>query len=114
VNSDADPHDDHGHGSCRRNVAANGTPTESHRFTARHTVLDQWGYGYTSNIIAALEQVVTDGAKVANLVWAVQAPDDPTSQAVDNATAAGMLSVIAAETADPPLHGGLPASREWR
>lgn len=100
VNGDNDPRDDHGHGTHVAGIiAANGTlkGVAPGATLLAYKVLSADGYGYTSNIIAALEKAVLDGAKVANLSLGGQGdPDDPTSQAVDNATAAGMLSVIAA------------------
>jgi subtilisin family serine protease len=105
VNDDADPRDDHGHGTHVAGiVAANGTVkgvAPGAKLLA-YKVLDVYGSGSTSDIIAAIEQAVLDGAKVANLsIGGPGNPDDPTSQAIDNAAAAGMLSVVAAGNSGP-------------
>lgn len=105
VNHDADPRDDHGHGTHVAGIiAANGTlkGVAPGATLLAYKALDQYGNGSESDIIAALEQAVTDGAKVANL--SLGGPGDaadPMSQAIDNATAAGMLSVVAAGNSGP-------------
>lgn len=100
VNDDNDPHDDNGHGThVAGTIAANGTlkGVAPGATLLAYKVLDSFGYGYNSDVIAALERAVLDGAKVANLsLGGAGTPDDPGSEAVDNATAAGMLSVVAA------------------
>jgi subtilisin family serine protease len=105
VNDDADPLDDHGHGTHVAGiVAANGAVVgvAPQAKLLAYKVLNQNGYGQTSDIIAALERAVLDGAKVANLSLGGRGDaNDATSQAVDNATAAGMLSVIAAGNYGP-------------
>jgi subtilisin family serine protease len=105
VNDDADPRDDDGHGTHVAGIiAANGTlkGVAPGATLLAYKVLDSTGYGYSSDIIAALEQAVLDGAKVANLSLGGSGyPGDPTSQAVDNATSAGMLSVVAAGNSGP-------------
>ncbi len=97
VNGDADPMDDHGHGTRVAGItAANGVVkgvAPDARILA-YKVLDANGSGYTSAIIAALETAVDpdgnpatdDGAAVANLsLGGFGDPDDPLSQAVDSA-----------------------------
>lgn len=105
VNDDGDPSDDHGHGTHVAGiVAANGTVVgvAPQAKLLAYKVLDQYGSGQTSDVIAALERAVLDGAKVANLsLGGPGDANDATSQAVDNATAAGMLSVIAAGNSGP-------------
>jgi subtilisin family serine protease len=100
VNLDDDPRDDYGHGTHVAGIiAANGTlkGVAPGATLLAYKVLNEYGYGYNSDIIAALEKAVLDGAKVANLsLGGSGSPSDPTSQALDNATAAGMLSVVAA------------------
>jgi subtilisin family serine protease len=100
IHNDSDPGDDHGHGTHVAGIiAANGTlkGVAPGATLLAYKVLDQYGDGYSSDIIAALEQAVSDGAQVANLSLGGQGfPEDPLSQAVDNATAAGMLSVTGA------------------
>ena len=105
VNDDADPRDDHGHGTHVAGiVAANGTlkGVAPGATLLAYKVLDSNGNGSMSDIIAGLEQALLDGAKVANLsLGGPGNPGDPTSQALDNATAAGMLSVVAAGNSGP-------------
>jgi subtilisin family serine protease len=105
VNNDADPRDDYGHGTHVAGiVAANGTlkgvaPGAS---LLAYKVLNQNGGGFASNIIAGIERAVMDGAKVANLSLGGPGDvNDPMCTAVDNATAAGMLSVISAGNNGP-------------
>jgi subtilisin family serine protease len=105
VNGDTDPRDDHGHGTHVAGImAANGTVTgvAPQAKLLAYKVLNQFGQGYMSDVIAALEQAVLDGAKVANLsLGGAGDANDATSQAVDNATAAGMLSVISSGNNGP-------------
>lgn len=100
VNDDTDPRDDNGHGTHVAGiVAANGTlkGVAPGATLLAYKVLGAGGSGSWSDIIAALEQAVADGAKIANLsLGGTGNADDALSQAVDNATAAGMLCVVAA------------------
>jgi subtilisin family serine protease len=100
VNNDNDPSDDHGHGTHVAGIiAANGTlkGVAPGATLLAYKVLDRSGSGSSSDIIAALERAVADGAGVANLSLGGSGyPDDPISRAVDNADAAGMLCVVAA------------------
>jgi subtilisin family serine protease len=105
VNHDNDPQDDYGHGTHVAGIiAANGTlkGVAPGATLLAYKVLDQYGSGFTSDIIAALERALLDGAKVANLsLGGPGSADDVTSQALDNATAAGLLSVVAAGNSGP-------------
>ncbi len=107
-NGDADPLDDHGHGThVSATIAGNGSlvgmaPEAS---LLAYKVLDANGSGYSSNVIAGIDAAVDpngdldteDRADVINMsLGGAGDPDDPTSQAVDNATAAGVLVVVAA------------------
>lgn len=100
VNDDSDPRDDNGHGTHVAGIiAANGTlkGVAPGATLLAYKVLDSTGTGHSSDVIAALEQATLDGAHVANLSLGGEgSADDPVSQALDNATAAGMLSVVAA------------------
>ena len=105
VNDDHDPRDDNGHGTHVAGIiAANGTlkGVAPGATLLAYKVLDSSANGYSSDVIAALEQATLDGAHVANLSFGGEgSPDDPASQALDNATAAGMLSVVAAGNLGP-------------
>src|SRR5258708_4351467 len=105
VNHDNDPSDDNGHGTHVAGIiAANGVlkGIAPGATLLAYKVLNQNGSGFTSDIIAGIEQALADGATVANLSLGGQGDaGDPTSQAIDNATAAGMLSVVAAGNSGP-------------
>ncbi len=113
VNHDPNPFDDHGHGTHVAGiVAANGTlkgVAPGAKLMAVK-VLDQYGMGSFSNVIAGIEWAVDpdgnpgtdDGAQVINLsLGGPGDPDDPVSQAVDNAVAAGVVVVVAAGNSGP-------------
>jgi subtilisin family serine protease len=105
VNGDNDPRDDHGHGTHVAGIiAANGVlkGVAPGVTLLAYKVLNESGSGFASDIIAAIERALADGAKVANLSLGGPGDSgDPTSQAIDNATAAGMLSVVAAGNSGP-------------
>jgi subtilisin family serine protease len=105
INQDNDPSDDNGHGTHVAGIiAANGVlkGIAPGATLLAYKVLNQFGSGRTSDIIAAIEQALADGAKVANLsLGGPGDAGDPTSQAIDNAAAAGMLSVVAAGNSGP-------------
>ncbi|HET7433943.1 MAG TPA: S8 family serine peptidase [Thermoanaerobaculia bacterium] len=108
VNDDADPMDDNGHGTHVAGiVAANGaglTGVAPDASLIAYKVLDGLGSGDEDNIIAAIERAVdpdqngdtSDHVDVINmsLGGAAQA-DDPTALAVENASAKGVLVVVA-------------------
>ena len=113
VNRDADPMDDNGHGThCAGIIAASGTITgvaPGARLLA-YKVLNDKGWGNNSDIIAALERATDpdgnpntdDAADVISMSLGGEGdPDDPTSQAVDAAVAAGSVVVVAAGNAGP-------------
>jgi subtilisin family serine protease len=108
VNDDDDPTDDNGHGTHVAGiVAANGAVkgvAPDARIVA-YKVLDAHGGGWTSDVIAAIEKacdpdgdpLTDDALDVINLsLGGPGSPDDPVSQAIDNAFAAGVLPVVAA------------------
>lgn len=108
VDNDADPMDLNGHGTHVAGiVAANGVlkgVAPDARLLA-YRVLDASGSGKESDIIAALERAADpdgdpgtdDGAQVMNLSLGGDGnPDDPLSQAVDDATGLGIVVVAAA------------------
>jgi subtilisin family serine protease len=107
-NDDPDPMDDNGHGTHMAGiVAAQGgiTGVAPDATLMAYKVLGEWGSGSISDVIAAIEKAVdpdgdpatADGAQVINLSLGQKGdPDDPLSQAVDNAVAAGAVVVVAA------------------
>ena len=113
VELDADPMDDHGHGTHVAGIAAgNGTirgVAPDARLLA-YKALASNGSGPDSGIIAAIDSAVDpdddpgtdDGADVINLsLGRPGGPDEPISQAVDNAVAAGVVVVASAGNAGP-------------
>jgi subtilisin family serine protease len=113
VNNDAQPMDDHGHGTHVAGiVAADGTlkGVAPHARLWAFKVLDQHGNGSDSTIIAGIERATNpdgnpgtqDGAKVINMsLGGLGDPDDPVSQASDNAMAGGTVVVVAAGNSGP-------------
>lgn len=107
-NDDADPVDDHGHGThVAATAAGNGSllGVAPDATLLAYKVLDAGGSGLTSNVIAGIEAAVdpngdldtSDHADVVNLsLGGPGGPDDPSAQAVDAATAAGVIVVAAA------------------
>ncbi len=108
ANDDADPFDDHGHGTHVAGiVAANGDllGVAPEAQLLAYKVLDDSGWGEDSDLIAALEMAVDpdgdpttdDGAHVINLsLGGPGSPFDPASQAVDAAVEAGVVVAVAA------------------
>ena len=108
VNNDADPRDDHGHGTHVAATAAGIGPTPGVAPDAHilaYKVLDASGFGSFSNIIAAIERATdpngdgnpSDHVQVISMSLGGGGDEnDPLSTAVDNATAVGVLSVVAA------------------
>lgn len=99
-NNDADPQDDNGHGTHVAGiVAANGTlkgvaPEAS---LLAYKVLNKNGSGKASDMIAALERALVDGATVVNMsIGGPGSPDDPLCQAVNALSALGVVVVVAA------------------
>jgi len=81
-------------------VAADGDNLKGIAPKARlraYKVLNDDGFGQQSWIISGIEQAVEDGVDIMNLsLGGGGHPDDPQSQAIDAATEAGVLCVIAA------------------
>jgi subtilisin family serine protease len=106
VNEDADPWDDHGHGTHVAGiVAANSAARQGVAPGVEllaYKALDANGVGFASDIIAALEQAVSDQADVINLsLGALGTTDDPLSQAAQAAVEAGFVVVAAAGNGGP-------------
>lgn len=109
VNNDADPLDDAGHGTHVAGIVAGQSETITgvapEASLIAYKVLGATGSGKESNVIAAVERAAdpnqdgntSDHVDVANLSLGGSGnPDDPGSQAIDNATAAGVTFAIAA------------------
>jgi subtilisin family serine protease len=109
VNNDADPFDDAGHGTHVAGIVAGDSSTITgvapDASLIAYKVLGSNGGGSDSNVIAAVERAAdpngdgntSDHVDVANLsLGGGGNPDDPLSEAIDNATAAGVTFAIAA------------------
>lgn len=125
VNSDTDPMDDHDHGTHVAGIiAADGaslTGVAPHAKLLALKALGQDGSGSSSWVIAAINYGVDpdgnpttdDGVDVLNLSLTdpFGSPDDPMSQAINNATVAGVVCVVAAGNSGPSyMTVGSPAS----
>lgn len=110
ANDDTDPMDDHGHGTFVAGIVAaaqNGTGVMGVAPDARLyalKVLDDTGFGWWSDVIAALQWAVDHGIQVTNNSYAGDSSTDlsvllqPNAlrNAFDNAEAAGVLHIAAA------------------
>ncbi len=121
VNNDGDPMDDAGHGTHVAGIiAADGevkgvAPDAS---LVAYKVLNAGGSGRISDVIAGIDRAVdpngdgdpSDGADVINLSLGSRlgTPDDPTSKAVDNAVAKGVVVCVAAGNAGAGFAIGSP------
>lgn len=125
VNNDSDPLDDNGHGTHVAGIAAaNGTDLKGVAPEATiyaYKVLNQYGYGNDSQILAAVERVTDpdgnantdDALDVVNMsLGRVPDADDPLSEAVNNAVKKGVVFVIAAGNSYDYLSIGTPGIAE--
>lgn len=108
INEDADPIDDHGHGTHVAAIAAgtgtlNGVAPEASLLA--YKVVNAGGFGTWDSVIEGIERAVdpnqdgnvSDAADVMNLsLGGPGTPDDPVSLAVDAAVDAGTTVVVAA------------------
>lgn len=109
VNGDADPMDDHGHGTHVAGIVAGkvapvlGVAPEATLLA--YKVLDAEGKGEASAILAAIERTMdpdgdgdlSDRADVANVsLGGPRQPDDPMVAAVERASAAGVVFTVSA------------------
>jgi hypothetical protein len=100
-NNDSDPRDDNGHGTHVAGiVAADGQNIKGVAPKAKlmaYKVLDADGFGFESNVIAAVDSVVRARADIANMsLGAPGDPEDALSVAVDNAVKVGVTFCVAA------------------
>ena len=113
-NDDADPIDDHHHGTHVAGiVAANGTlkGVAPQAKLLAYKVLSSYGSGSTSDVVAGIERALDpdqnpstdDGADIINLSLGsyYTTVTSPLAQAVENATQAGALCVCAAGNSGP-------------
>jgi subtilisin family serine protease len=110
---DADPMDDHGHGTHCAGIAAGNGVLKGIAPDAKiyaYKVLSSGGWGYNTWVIAGIERAVdpngdgdfSDKVDVISMSLGGDGnPDDATSQAVDNAVYAGVTAVIAAGNSGP-------------
>ncbi len=109
VNGDGDPMDDSGHGTHVAGIiAANSadlTGVAPDASLIAYKVLDRFGTGWTSDVLAGIERTVdpngdgdfSDHVAVANVsLGSPGNSDDAKSRAVDNAVSAGVVFVVAA------------------
>ncbi|MBI1803619.1 MAG: S8 family serine peptidase [Ignavibacteria bacterium] len=113
VNKDSDPMDDQGHGTHVAGIAAGDGSMKGVAYKARlwaFKVLDSHGSGSFSDVIEGIERALdpdNDPAtptpiEVINMsLGGAGSPDDPVSQAVDNAVASGVVCAIAAGNSGP-------------
>jgi len=111
--ADSDPMDDHGHGThCAATAAGNGVlkGVAPDAKIYAYKVLSSGGSGYCSWIISGIERAVdpnqdgdfSDKVDVISMsLGGPGDPDDPMSQAIDNAVYAGVTAVIAAGNSGP-------------
>ncbi len=107
-NNDNDPMDDHYHGTHVAGIVAANGQLRGVAYEASlmaYKVLSAYGSGYSSTIIQGIElstdpdgdPATDDGADVINISLGGSGnPDDPMSQAVDNAVDSGVVVAVAA------------------
>ncbi|MEM3609943.1 MAG: S8 family serine peptidase, partial [Candidatus Anstonellales archaeon] len=106
VNHDSDPMDDHGHGTHVAGIAAGNSSLKGVAPNAKllaYKVLDSWGYGYESDVISAIEKAIDDSADIISISLGKDTgtPDDPLSEAVDNAVNSNVVVVVSAGNEGP-------------
>ena len=102
VNKDADPMDDHGHGThCAGIVAAEdndvgvvGVAPEAYLYAVK--VLDSQGRGYVSDLVAGIEWSVNNGMQVISMSLGTTSDVQSLHDACDAAYNAGIVLVAAA------------------
>ncbi|GAG81134.1 unnamed protein product, partial [marine sediment metagenome] len=113
INDDADPMDDHGHGThCAATAAGDGVlkGVAPYADIISYKVLSSRGSGSWSDVIAGIERSVdpnqdgnfSDHVDIISMsLGGYGNPDDPVSTAVDNAVDNGVVAVIAAGNSGP-------------
>lgn len=105
VHDDGDPLDDHGHGTHVAGIVAADGERQGVAPGAEllaYKAIDQNGVGYASDVIAALERAIADGADVINLsLGGAGTPDDPVSLAAQAAVDEGCVVVAAGGNRGP-------------
>jgi hypothetical protein len=102
VNGDADPFDDHGHGTAVAGIAAaaiNGSGTigvgpEISILAVKVLAAD--GYGYLSDVVAGIDWAVENGASVINMSLGTTHNSSLLKTTVDKAASRGVVLVAAA------------------
>jgi serine protease AprX len=102
--------DDHGHGTHVAGIAAGDGTASNGKFKGvapdakllAYKVLDSYGYGYMSDVIAGIEAAVENKSDVISMsLGGFGDPDDIMCQAVDNAFDMGSVVVVAAGNSGP-------------
>ena len=111
VNDNPYPMDDNGHGTEVCAIMAGATSGVAPRVSVyAYKVLDQTAQGMTSTVLAGIERALdpdnnpltNDAVDIINMsLGGAGDPTDPLSEAVDNATRAGVLCVVAAGNTGP-------------
>jgi subtilisin family serine protease len=116
---DADPRDGHGHGThVAGTVAAvgnNGIGVVGVAWKARVMAvkgLDDWGYGYDSQLAAAIVYAADSGADVINASWGGRGDSLVVEEAVDYAASLGVVFVAAAGNSSDDARRYHPAGLE--
>jgi len=114
-NDDENPMDDHGHGThCAGIIGANGTlkgVAPDVKFMA-YKVLSSGGYGWTSDVIEAIENATLMNADVISMsLGGYGFADDAMKEPIDNAVLNGTIVVVGAGNSGPVKDSvGTPAS----
>jgi len=113
INNDNDPMDDHGHGTHCAGIATGNGVLKGVAPDAKlyaYKVLSSGGSGSFSQVIAGIERAVdpnqdgdfSDKVNIISMSLGGSGnPDDPVSQAVDNAVESGTIVVVAAGNSGP-------------
>jgi len=107
VNSDSDPSDDEGHGTHVAGTIAAATDNSAGVAGVAYSadimavkVLDQFGSGYTSDVVAGIEHATLNGANVINMSLGSSFSSVTEEAAVDDAWTSGVFVVAASGNAN--------------